>query len=277
MALRIEDYALVGDLQTGALVGRDGSVDWLCLPRFDSPSCFSALLDTPDAGRWLLAPVDGGTATRRSYLGDALVLEQVWETTSGSVRVLDLMPPRGEAPDLVRIVEGLSGTVEMALELVVRFDYGRVVPWVRRHEPDLGAIAGPDAVWLRTDVELRGQDRSTVAEFEGRAGQRVPFVLTYQLSHLPRPEPVDPERALAETEHFWHEWIGRCDYDGRWPEAVRRALLTLKALTYAPTGGILAAATTSLPEQLGGRRNWDYRYCWMRDATFTLQALLCTG
>ena len=274
---RIEDYAIIGDLQTAAMVGRDGSIDWLCLPRFDSSGCFAALLHDETAGRWRIAPAGAGAATRRRYRDGTLILETEWDTPDGSVRVVDHMPPRGEAADVVRVVEGLSGTVPMRMDLRLRFDYGRVVPWVRRQEPDLGAIAGPDAVWLRTDVELRGQDRSTVAEFEVRAGQRVPFVLTYQLSHLPRPEPVDPERALAETEHFWREWIGRCDYDGRWPEAVRRALLTLKALTYAPTGGILAAATTSLPEQLGGPRNWDYRYCWLRDATFTLQALLGTG
>jgi GH15 family glucan-1,4-alpha-glucosidase len=216
-------------------------------------------------------------ATRRRYRNDTLILETEWVTPEGSVRVIDYMLPRGEAADVVRLVEGLSGTVPMRMDLRLRFDYGRVVPWVRRNEPDLGAIAGPDAVWLRADVDLRGQDQSTVAEFAVRAGQRVPFVLTYQLSHLPRPEPVDLERALAETEHFWHDWIRRWDYDGRWPDAVRRALLTLKTLTYALTGGILAAATTSLPEQLGGSRNWDYRYCWLRDATFTLQALLGTG
>ncbi|MEV4279654.1 glycoside hydrolase family 15 protein [Actinoplanes xinjiangensis] len=274
---RIEDYAIIGDLQTAAMVGRDGSIDWLCLPRFDSAACFAALLHDETAGRWRIAPSGAGVATRRRYRDDTLILETEWDTPAGSVRVIDYMPPRGEAADVVRVVEGLSGTVSMHMDLRLRFDYGRVAPWVRRQEPDLGAIAGPDAVWLRTDVELRGQDQSTVAEFEIRAGQRVPFVLTYQLSHLPRPEPVDPERALAETEHFWHDWISRCDYDGRWPDAVRRALLTLKALTYAPTGGILAAATTSLPEQLGGTRNWDYRYCWLRDATFTLQALLGTG
>ncbi len=193
------------------------------------------------------------------------------------MRVVDCMPPRGKAPDIVRVVEGLSGRVPMRMDLRLRFDYGHIVPWVRRRGPDLAAVAGPDAAWLRTDVPLRGQDRSTVAEFTVSAGDRVPFVLTWQPSHLPRPAAVDASAAIADTERYWREWIGRCRYDGRWPDAVRRALITLKALTYAPTGGILAAATTSLPEQLGGPRNWDYRYCWLRDATFTLQALLGTG
>ncbi|MEV4703143.1 glycoside hydrolase family 15 protein [Actinoplanes sp. NPDC049316] len=272
----IEDYALIGDLQSAALIGRDGSLDWLCLPRFDSAACFAALLGEESCGQWRIAPAGGGTATRR-YRGDTLVLETEWRTPGGVVRVVDFMPPRGEAADVVRIVEGLSGAVPMHMDLVLRFDYGRVVPWVRRQGPDLGATAGPDAVWLRTDAPLHGRDRATVSDFTVREGQRVPFVLTYQVSHLPRPEPVDPVKALADTERYWHEWIGRCDYDGRWPDTVRRSLILLKALTYAPTGGILAAATTSLPEQIGGPRNWDYRYCWLRDATFTLQALLGTG
>ncbi|MEU4244705.1 glycoside hydrolase family 15 protein [Actinoplanes sp. NPDC026619] len=274
---RIEDYALIGDLQTAALVGRDGAIDWLCLPRFDSPACFAALLSDDSAGRWWVGPAAGGNATRRRYRDDTLVLETEWDTPEGTVRVVDCMPPRGEAADVVRIVEGVSGAVPMRTELSLRFDYGRIVPWVRRQGPDLGAVAGPDAVWLRTEVPLHGDHRRTVGEFTVRAGQKVPFVLTYQHSHLGRPDPVDAYRAVAETQRYWRQWIERCDYDGRWPEAVKRALLTLKALTYAPTGGILAAATTSLPEQLGGPRNWDYRYCWLRDATFTLQALLGTG
>ncbi|MEQ4305616.1 glycoside hydrolase family 15 protein [Plantactinospora sp. B6F1] len=273
----IEDYAVIGDLQTAALVGRDGSIDWLCLPRFDSPACFAALLHDDSAGHWRIAPAAGGHATRRRYRGETLILETEWETPEGSVRVIDCMPPRGRAADVVRIVEGLSGAVPMRMQMRLRFDYGQVAPWVRRHGGDLGAIAGPDAVWLSTDTELGGTSRSTIADFTVRAGQRVPFVLTYRPSHLPRPEPVDAYRAVAETEQFWTQWIGHCSYRGRWPEAVRRALITLKALTYAPTGGIVAAATTSLPEQLGGPRNWDYRYCWLRDATFTLQALLGTG
>ncbi|PRY20165.1 glycoside hydrolase family 15 protein [Pseudosporangium ferrugineum] len=276
MTGHIEDYALIGDLQSAALVGRDGSIDWLCLPRFDSTACFAALLGDESAGHWRIAPTGGGDARRR-YRGDSLVLETEWQTPDGVVRVLDFMPPRGEAADVVRIVEGVSGAVPMRMDLVLRFDYGRVVPWVRRQGRDLSAIAGPDAVWLRTDAPLHGRDRATASEFTVGEGERVPFVLTYQLSHLPRPEPVDPVAALADSERYWHEWIGRCDYDGRWSDIVRRSLILLKALTYAPTGGIVAAATSSLPEQIGGPRNWDYRYCWLRDATFTLQALLGTG
>ncbi|MEV6844619.1 glycoside hydrolase family 15 protein [Actinoplanes sp. NPDC051411] len=273
----IEDYALIGDLESAALVGRDGAIDWLCLPRFDSPAFFAALLGEESAGHWRIAPAGASAATTRRYRGETLVLETKWQTSEGAVRVVDFMPPRGEAADVVRLVEGLSGTVPMRMDLVLRFDYGHVVPWVRRQEPDLAAIAGPDAVWLRTDIPLHGHDHTTVADFTVRAGARVPFVLTYQASHLPRPRPVDPVEALATTDRYWRDWIARCDYDGRWPEAVRRSLILLKALTYAPTGGILAAATTSLPEQLGGPRNWDYRYCWLRDATFALQALLGTG
>jgi GH15 family glucan-1,4-alpha-glucosidase len=274
---RIEDYALIGDLHTAALVARDGSIDWLCLPRFDSPACFAALLHDENAGHWRIAPAGGGGATRRRYRGDTLILESEWDTASGSVRVTDCMPPRGNAADVIRVVEGLSGSVPMRMQLALRFDYGHIVPWVRRHGADLAAVAGPDAVWLRTDAPIRGEGPTTVAEFTVEAGQKVPFVLTHEASHLPRPEPVDVPQAIADTDRFWTSWIGRCDYDGRWSDAVRRSLVTLKALTYAPTGGILAAATTSLPEQLGGPRNWDYRYCWLRDSTFTLQALLGTG
>jgi len=277
VAGRIEDYGLIGDLQTAALVGRDGSIDWLCLPRFDSPACFAALLDQDRAGRWLLAPAAGGPCTRRRYRGDSLVLESEWVTDTGTVRVVDLMPPRGEAPDVVRIVEGVSGRVAMRTDLRLRFDYGYVVPWFRTVGGELAGVAGPDAAWLATPVDVRHENQLISAEFEVSAGDRVPFVLTYQASHKPRPKPVDADHALRDTEAFWEDWVGRCDYRGRWDDAVRRSLITLKALTYAPTGGILAAATTSLPEQLGGGRNWDYRYCWLRDATFTLQALLGTG
>jgi GH15 family glucan-1,4-alpha-glucosidase len=277
MARRIEDYGLIGDLQTAALVGRDGSIDWLCLPRFDSPACFAALLDEERAGRWLLAPAGAGSATRRRYRGDSLVLESEWELPEGTVRIVDLMPPRGEAPDVVRIVEGVSGRVPMRMDLRLRFDYGYIVPWFRTVGGELGSVAGPDAAWLATPVDVRHEDQCINAEFEVGAGDRVPFVLTYQASHKPRPKPVEADDALRDTLAFWSDWIGRCDYTGRWDDAVRRSLITLKALTYAPTGGILAAATTSLPEQLGGGRNWDYRYCWLRDATFTLQALLGTG
>ena len=273
----IEDYALIGDLHTTALVGRDGSIDWLCLPRFDSPACFAALLHDETAGRWRIAPSTGEASTRRRYRGETLILEAEWDTPDGTVRVIDFMPPRGRAADIIRIVEGLSGTVPMRMDLTLRFDYGHIVPWVRRQGRDLVAVAGPDAVCLRTDVPVHGKDHTTVADFTVHAGERVPFVLTYHASHLPRPDPVDAHRALTDTERFWTDWIGQCEYQGRWPDAVRRSLILLKALTYAPTGGILAAATTSLPEQLGGPRNWDYRYCWLRDATFTLQALLGTG
>src|SRR3954452_11912583 len=277
MAGAIEDLGLIGDLQTAALVGRDGSIDWLRLPRVDSAGCFAALLGDDHNGRNLLAPASGGTCTSRRYRGETLVLQSTWETPSGTVRVIDLMPPRGEAADVVRIVEGVTGRVAMQSELTLRFDYGHVMPWVRHVEGEFAAVAGPDAVWLRTPVGLDQEDGTTWARFEVAAGDRVPFVLTYAASLLPRPAPVDAEAALSDTEAFWTDWIGRCSYDGGWGEGVRRSLLTLKALTYAPTGRIVAAATTSLPEQLGGPRNWDYRYCWLRDATFTLQALLGTG
>ncbi|KAA0112240.1 glycoside hydrolase family 15 protein [Mycolicibacterium sp. P1-5] len=274
---RIEDYALLGDLHSAALVSRTGAIDWLCLPRFDSPACFAALLGGDQAGTWQLAPADGGPATRRRYRDDSLILETEWDTADGSVRLIDTMPPRGTAPDLVRVVEGVRGRVRMRMLLRLRFDYGHDVPWVRRQGRDLTAIAGPDAVWLRTPVQLRGENLTTVAEFEVEAGERVPFVLTHGPSWQPRPDPVDAEKALKDTEKYWRNWISGCQYDGPFKEEVRRSLVVLKALTYAPTGGIVAAATTSLPEQLGGPRNWDYRYCWLRDATFTLQALLGTG
>jgi GH15 family glucan-1,4-alpha-glucosidase len=277
MAGRIEDYAMIGDLHTAALVGRDGSIDWLCLPRFDSPACFAALLDTERAGHWRLAPASGGTCASRRYRGDSLVLETEWTGPDGTVRVIDFMPPRGEAADVVRIVEGVSGRVRMESVLRLRFDYGSVVPWVRHVDGMLTAVAGPDAVWLRSPAPVHGEDQASWAEFEVSAGDRVPFVMIWAPSHQPAPVPVDPEQALAETEAFWSDWMSQCTYRGEWADAVRRSLVTLKGLTYAPTGGIAAAATTSLPEQIGGGRNWDYRYCWLRDATFTLQALLASG
>src|SRR5689334_1542232 len=277
VALRIEDYGLIGDLHTAALVGRDGSIDWLCLPRFDAPACFAALLGDEQAGFWRLAPACGGMCTRRRYRGDSLILESEWDTPEGSVRVIDTMPPRDEAAGVVRVVEGLSGRVPMRMALRLRFDYGHVVPWVRHRDGQLAAIAGPDAAWLHSPVPLHGQDFTTHAEFAVSAGERIPSVLTYRPSHEPTPRPVDGETTLADTEAFWTAWMDRFRYNGKWDEAVRRSLVTLKALTYAPTGGIVAAATTSLPEQLGGPRNWDYRFCWLRDATFTLQALLGTG
>ena len=270
---RIEDYALLGDLQTAALVSTSGAVDWMCLPNFDSPACFAALLDTPEAGQWSLAPAAGGTCTRRSYLGETLVLQTVWELAEGSVTVTDFMPPRGQAPDIVRIVEGNSGAVEMRSSLRLRFDYGRVVPWVRHEDHMTVAVAGPDRVQLDTPVRTRGAGRSTVSDFTVHAGERVPFVLTWSRSYDPVPSPVDAEEALTETVSFWQEWVARgTPVRGPYREPIVRSLLTLKALTYAPTGGIVAAATTSLPEQIGGPRNWDYRYCWLRDSTYTLQA-----
>ena len=260
MALRIEDYALVGDLQTAALIGRDGSVDWLCFPRFDSGACFAALLGNERDGRWLLAPADPGASATHRYLDDALVLETTWETATGVARVLDFMPPRGVAPDIVRIVEGVSGTVELRCELVIRFDYGNIVPWVRRVDDALVAIAGPDGLCLRTPAELRGENMTTVGELTVSDGDRVPFALTWFPSSQPLPDEIDPEQALEDTVEFWTEWIDRCGYEGDWHDAVHRSLMVLKALTYAPTGGIVAAPTTSLPEAIGGVRNWDYRY-----------------
>ncbi|WP_326594919.1 glycoside hydrolase family 15 protein [Streptomyces sp. NBC_01803] len=274
----IEDYALIGDLRTAALVDRDGSIDWLCLPDFDSAACFAALLHDERAGRWRLGPRRGGPATRRRYRGDSLVLESEWDTPEGVVRVVDCMPPGRAAPAVVRVVEGISGRVPVRTDLCLRFDYGHIRPWVTREDGDLRAVAGPDAVWLHTPVGTHaGPNTTTWADFTVEAGQRVPFVLTHQRSHLPAPEPTDGLRAVSDTERFWTSWMTACDYDGEWAAEVRRALVILKALTYAPTGGIVAAATTSLPERLGGTRNWDYRYCWLRDATFTLQALLGTG
>ncbi|HEU4361061.1 MAG TPA: glycoside hydrolase family 15 protein [Mycobacterium sp.] len=274
----IEDYALLGDLHTAALVSREGSIDWLCLPRFDSAACFAALLHDESAGYWRLAPAGGGPATRRGYRGDTLILDTEWDTDSGSVRITDFMPPRGHNADVIRIIEGLSGRVAMRMDLVIRFDYGHVVPWVRRSDYGLIAIAGPDTLCLTSPVNVRGDHWSTVAEFEVAAGETVPFVLTHAPSHLvPDTMRAKAEHALGRTETFWQNWIGQCSYRGEWDTEVRRALITLKALTFAPTGGIVAAATTSLPEALGGVRNWDYRYCWLRDATFTLQALLNTG
>jgi GH15 family glucan-1,4-alpha-glucosidase len=275
----IEDYAVVGDLQTAALIGRDGSVDWLCLPRFDSPACFAGLLgsEQDDAGHWRLAPAGARSCTRRAYRGDSLLLESEWTTPEGVVRVIDFMPLRDEAPDLVRIVEGVSGRVRMVSELRLRFDYGNVIPWVRHVDGRFAAVAGPDAAWLRADVPLHGHDGATWADFSVGAGDRVPFVLTYQQSHKAAPQPIDAFAALSSTEEFWQGWSGRSRYRGAWRDEVKSSLVVLKGLTYAPSGGLVAAVTTSLPEEIGGVRNWDYRYCWLRDATLTLQALLGAG
>ena len=273
----ISDYALVGDLHTAALISTAGSVDWLCLPNFDSPACFAALLDTPAAGRWLLAPAGAHKCTRRQYRPGTLILETEWETSNGSVRVIDFMPIRDDAADMVRIVEGISGSVQMYGELCLRFDYGHIVPWVRRNDHGLSAIAGPDAAYLTTAAPLEGRDMRTVSEFTVRAGEQVPFVLTWVPSSKPAPRPTDPDTALRATEEFWQKWIGRSRLDGKYKDAVERSIITLKGLIFAPTGGIVAAPTTSLPEDPGGSRNWDYRFCWLRDATLTLQSLLAGG
>ena len=279
MPARIEDYAIIGDGETAALVSRAGSVDWLCWPRFDSPACFAALLGKPDNGRWQIAPCGDSTSERR-YRGDTLILETTFTTPAGSAVVVDFMPPRGSASDVVRIVRGLAGTVRFRTEFIVRFDYGSIIPWVSQtHEKitELHAVAGPDKLTLRTPVELHGEENRTVGEFEVAAGEEIPFVLTYSPSHLPVPRAIDVAAALNDTEKFWHRWSARCTFKGPSEEAVRRSLITLKALIYRPTGGIVAAATTSLPERVGGMRNWDYRYCWLRDATFSLLALMNAG
>ncbi|MFG3660638.1 glycoside hydrolase family 15 protein [Streptomyces sp. NPDC047706] len=286
---RIEDYALVGDEQTAALVGRDGSVDWLCLPRFDSAACFARLLGDEDNGHWRIAPKDSGgaeasdgtphTCTRRAYRPGTLVLDTEWDTPEGSIRVTDLMPQRDRAPDLVRIVEGLSGRVTVRSTLRLRFDYGSIVPWMRRSDGHRVAVAGPDSTWLRSEppVPTWGEDFGTHSEFTVGAGEKVAFVLTWHPSHEPRPPLVDPYESLRHSLSDWRAWSARCRYDGPYRDAVLRSLITLKALTYAPTGGIVAAPTTSLPEEIGGVRNWDYRYCWLRDSTLTLGALLSAG
>jgi GH15 family glucan-1,4-alpha-glucosidase len=275
--MKIEDYAFLSDTQTGALVSRDGSVDWLCFPRFDSGACFAALLGDRKNGRWKFAPDEEIKTTRRRYRGDTLILETEIETADGAVRLIDFMPPRGENPDIVRIIEGLRGNVRMKMDLIIRFDYGHIIPWVRKKHGGVEAIAGPDALILRTPIETRGEDLTTVAEFNVAHGDRVPFVLTWFPSHNEPPRAIHPEHALKQTEKYWTSWSKGCRVQGPWREAVMRSLITLKGLTYAPTGGIVAAATTSLPEEIGGVRNWDYRYCWLRDATFTLYALMNAG
>ena len=275
---RIEDYALIGDCATAALVGRDGSIDWLCLPRFDSPACLAALLGSPEHGRWLIAPAGAVTKVERHYLDGSLVLATTFETGDGAVELIDFFRPRHGPPDLVRLVRGLHGRVAMRVEVILRFDYGCLVPWVERlTEGGISAIAGPERVVLRTPAPLRGEDLKTVGEFEVSAGDTVPFMLTYGPSHQPAPRPVDAERALHSALAFWRRWSDQCAPAGPWTNTVKRSLMVLKGLTFAPTGGIVAAPTTSLPEQIGGPRNWDYRYCWLRDATFTLLALMNAG
>jgi GH15 family glucan-1,4-alpha-glucosidase len=277
MSLKIEDYALIGDLHTAALVGLNGSIDWLCLPRFDSDACFAALLGDERHGRWLIAPAGGLKRTRRSYRDRTLVLETEFETEEGTVRLIDFMPPRDRHLDLVRIVQGVKGRVPMRMQLVLRFDYGETVPWVQSMAGGLSAIAGPNAVFLRTPVEHRGEDLTTVADFTVAEGESVPFVLNWHPSHESEISVFDSESALRETTAWWQEWLGHQSHKSDWEEAVMRSLITLKAMIYDPTGGIVAAPTTSLPEQIGGVRNWDYRYCWLRDATFTLYALMIGG
>jgi GH15 family glucan-1,4-alpha-glucosidase len=277
MALRIEDYALIGDCHTAALVGRDGSIDWLCLPRFDSGACFANLLGKPENGRWLLAPKGGVKKATRRYRDGTLILETDLETADGAVRLVDCMPPRSDAPQLVRLVQGLRGSVPVRMQLIIRFDYGSAIPWVRRTPRGLKAIAGPDALVLDTEVEMYGKHMTTVAEFTVAEGQEIPFLLMWYPSHEKRPEPLNAARVVKGTERWWRKWSNQCTYEGPYQDAVLRSLITLKAMTYAPTGGLVAAPTTSLPEQLGGVRNWDYRYCWLRDATFSLLVLLLNG
>jgi len=280
MSNRIEDYALIGNTHTAALVGRDGSIDWLCMPRFDAGACFAALLGTAENGRWLIAPAAQAKTVRRKYRGDTLVLETEFELADGGrVAIIDFMPicERDGQIDLIRIVEGRGGVVPMQLETVFRFDYGRIVPWVRSREYGISAVAGPDALQLRTPVAMHGENLKTVADFAVKEGERIPFTLTWYPSHLEESPARDPLELLENTEKYWCEWSARCHDGGEWRPYVIRSLITLKALTYSPTGGIVAAPTTSLPEWIGSVRNWDYRYCWLRDATFTLYALLSSG
>jgi GH15 family glucan-1,4-alpha-glucosidase len=277
MASPVESYALIGDTQTAALVGADGSIDWACFPRFDSGACFAALLGDRDNGRWRISPEAPVGRVDRRYRDDSLILETTFDTERGIVSVIDFMPVRGDEPDIVRVVEGRRGQVEMQSDLVIRFDYGRVVPWVRRGSGALLAIAGPDALCLRADVAVHGEDLATVGRFTIREGERRSFVLTWFPSHKPLPPAVDPEVAMAGTAAWWRSWSGHCAAWGPWSEAVGGSLRVLKALTFGPTGGMVAAPTTSLPEQMGGVRNWDYRFCWLRDATLTLYALMLAG
>lgn len=274
---KIEDYAFLSDTQSGALISREGSIDWLCLPRFDSGACFAALLGEPKNGRWLFSPNEKIDKLSRSYRGNSLILETEVTTKSGVFRAIDFMPPRGENPDIVRIIEGVRGKVRLHMELIIRFEYGSIIPWVRKAHDGLEAIAGPDGLILRTPIEMRGKDLTTVAEFEVNEGDRIPFVLTWFASHLEPPRAVNAEHALRDTEKYWDDWASRFEMEGPYRDAVLRSLVVLKGLTYAPTGGLVAALTTSLPEAIGGVRNWDYRFCWLRDASFTLLTLMRVG
>ena len=276
--MRLEDYGFIGDTHTGALVGINGSIDWLCTPRFDSDACFAALLGSEKNGHWQISPREPAGRVRHAYREDTLILETIFETAGGTVRLIDFMPPDGKYRDVVRIVEGVQGRVDMELKLVIRFDYGLTIPWVKRSEEGLTAIAGPNALVLRSDVPTFGEDLSTIARFSVGEGERKSFVLTWYPSHEEQPpKPIDSQISLQKTEDHWRKWSARCTYKGEYRQAVVRSLLTLKGLTYAPTGGIVAALTTSLPEKLGGVRNWDYRFCWLRDATFTLYSFMQAG
>lgn len=278
MPAPIEDYALIGDCLTTALVSRDGSIDWLCWPTFDSDACFAALLGAPEHGRWKIAPKGESFTAKRAYRDGTLILETTFNCESGTCTLIDFMPPRGEASDIVRLVRGDAGSVEMRMELLLRFGSGANIPWMQRlDDGTLQAIAGPDMVVLRSNVEMRGEGMTTVSDFKVHEGETYHYVMTYDPSHLPVPEPIDLEAALEETESFWTEWSSRCNFKGKHRDFIQRSLITLKAMTFAPTGGIVAAPTTSLPEKIGGARNWDYRFCWLRDATFTLLALIDSG
>ncbi|WP_348260903.1 glycoside hydrolase family 15 protein [Telmatobacter sp. DSM 110680] len=277
MAAKIEDYALIGDCQTAALVDRNGSIDWLCWPTFSSEACFAKLLGTDDNGYWQIAPCEGEWKSSRKYREHTLIVETMFECAAGAVRLTDFMPVRGKNSDVVRIVEGIRGKVRIQMQLCLRFDYGRTVPWVTRVDDGVRAIAGPNLAILRSSVETHGENLKTLAEFDVTAGKRESFVLTYGPSHEPDPASIDYEQALKDTDNFWQEWTGRLSYEGKYREIVERSLITLKAMTYMPTGGVVASVTTSLPECIGGVRNWDYRYCWLRDTTFTLLALSNAG
>jgi GH15 family glucan-1,4-alpha-glucosidase len=277
MNVKLEEYGLVGDTHTAALIGKNGSIDWMCLPRFDSAACFAAILGGEQNGCWRIAPAQPSPKVTHAYRKDTLILETEFETDHGAVRLIDWMTPRGSSPNLVRVVQGLRGEVAMEMKLIVRFDYGTTIPWVQRKGGLSTMIAGPDALVLRSDVKTRGQGLSTVGEFTIAAGEKKSFVLSWFPSHEKPPEIIDPVQALSETERYWIDWVSHCTDKGEWRDLIVRSLITLKALTYAPTGGIVAAPTTSLPEELGGVRNWDYRFCWLRDATFTLYSLMQSG
>src|SRR4029453_13940008 len=277
MASLIEDYALIGDCHTAPLVGRNGSIDWVCFPRFDSGACFAALLGTHEHGRWLISPANEVKSIQRRYRQSTLVLETDYETQEGAVTVVDWSAPRSKEAGLVRLIVGRRGQVHMRMQLVIRFDYGSIVPWVRAENDGIHAVGGPDIVVLKTKVALQSEGPTVTAEFTVSEGERIPFVLMWHPSHERTPAIVDAEEMITQTEQRWQKWSDRCTYQGPWRDAVLRSLITLKALTYAPTGGIVAAVTTSLPEQIGGVRNWDYRYCWLRDATYTLYALMIGG